>query len=366
MPTLDELLNRINDRLRAGRIGVTLEIRGRDSWLYLRGTFPSKPGNSQRLPHQQRIALKMKATSEALRYAESTAKLVGIELNLGQFNWKKWSGATPIEPLPAEPTYEQIIDQVEKLFWRNREDNPSSRNTWRIYEGCYKTFPQSTPIKMEVLAAWIESSKLGDRRQQYLRAAKLICQVLNLEQNNLAQYRTKRSSKPVNPRSLPSDEAIVAQYLALKNPGWKHVYGVLAAYGLRPHEVWFLDLAEFPLIRIRESTKTGSRAVLPLHEKWAIDWQLDQVIYPSRVKLNTASSSQLGNRVTNGINRKIEFRCYDLRHCYARRCAELGIQPYEAAKLMGHSTQVHENVYRAWIGEKAVLDRVRGILKSNN
>ena len=29
---------------------------------------------------------------------------------------------------------------------------------------------------------------------------------------------------------------------------------------------------------------------------------------------------------------------------------------------MGHSTQVHENVYRAWIGEKAVLDRVRAIL----
>ena len=87
----------------------------------------------------------------------------------------------------------------------------------------------------------------------------------------------------------------MAQYSTLKNLGWRYVYGLLAAYGLRPHEVWFLDLAEFPLIRVRESTKTGSRAVLPLHERWAIEWRLDQVIYPKRVQLDTDSPSQLGN-----------------------------------------------------------------------
>ena len=158
-----------------------LEIRGRDGWIYLRGTFPPKPGSSQRSPHQQRIALKMKATPDALKQAESTAKLIGIELNLGRFDWSKWSDATPIEPSSIEPTYERIIDRVEKLFWQNREDNPSTRNTWRIYEGCYRTFPRSLPITIEVLESWIVASKVGDRRQQYLRAAKLLCQVLNLE-----------------------------------------------------------------------------------------------------------------------------------------------------------------------------------------
>ena len=45
----------VNDRLKAGKIGVKVEARG--DRLLLRATLPPKPGSSKTKPHQQYIAL---------------------------------------------------------------------------------------------------------------------------------------------------------------------------------------------------------------------------------------------------------------------------------------------------------------------
>jgi hypothetical protein len=46
----------------------------------------------------------------------------------------------------------------------------------------------------------------------------------------------------------------------IKDDGWRWVFGMLAAYGLRGHEVYKADLADFPTVRIPQDTKNG-RAV---------------------------------------------------------------------------------------------------------
>jgi hypothetical protein len=38
---------------------------------------------------------------------------------------------------------------------------------------------------------------------------------------------------------LPSDEVIVEWYDRIPNPTWRYVYGIMATYGLRNHEVFF-------------------------------------------------------------------------------------------------------------------------------
>jgi integrase len=52
----------------------------------------------------------------------------------------------------------------------------------------------------------------------------------------------------------------------------------MACYGLRPHELWHLDLEDLKsggwTIRVLEKTKTGSRKVWPYHANWIEDWQM--------------------------------------------------------------------------------------------
>ena len=163
------------------------------------------------------------------------------------------------------------------------------------------------------------------------------------------------SAKRVNPRLLPSDAAIVAARDSVTNEAWRWVLGMIACYGLRPHETFHLDLAEFPIVEVGDETKTGRRIVYPLYPEWAEAWELDKVKLPNfQTKHSNAS---LGTNVADAFRRRgIPFHAYDLRHCYARRCFEFALPPDMAAGLMGHSVQIHIKTYRAWI-DKATYRR---------
>lgn len=123
----------------------------------------------------------------------------------------------------------------------------------------------------------------------------------------------------------------------------------IACYGLRPHEVFHLDVSEFPVIEVLEETKTGSRFTYPLYPEWAEQWALNEVKLPN---LGNYSNAKLGAKIAKWVyEHQLPFRAYDLRHCYARRCFEFDIPPDLAAGLMGHSIQVHMETYRAWIAK---------------
>lgn len=48
---------------------------------------------------------------------------------------------------------------------------------------------------------------------------------------------------------------------------------------------------------------------------------------------------------------KLPFRLYDMRHRWAIRTLEYGLDPSLAAKQMGHSRDVHDRIYHRWIEE---------------
>ena len=86
---------------------------------------------------------------------------------------------------------------------------------------------------------------------------------------NPSQYRGNYSPSKVTPREIPDDSTIIHHYHALANRGWQWVYDMMATYGLRNHEVFHLDLDRFPIIRVKEDTKTGMREVWPCYpEIW--------------------------------------------------------------------------------------------------
>lgn len=45
----------------------------------------------------------------------------------------------------------------------------------------------------------------------------------------------------------------------------------------------------------------------------------------------------------------VPFRPYDLRHAWAVRCIHLNVSDTIAAKMMGHSVDVHQKTYQHWL-----------------
>jgi integrase len=173
------------------------------------------------------------------------------------------------------------------------------------------------------------------------------------------------SPKAVQPKDLPTDEEIVTQYKRLQSTSMRWLYGVMAAYGLRPHEPFHLDLKDFPKIRVGDHTKTGYRRrfVLPLYPEWAQEWQLWDRSLPDFAALKESSggkdaapedydNTHLTNRVSNRFRRRnIGFSPLYLRHAYAARNFRCGLSTAYGAKQMGHSVKVHETIYQAWVSE---------------
>lgn len=333
-----ERLNRANGRLKAARIRVRLQVLNQK--LYARGTFPPAPGSTKEAPHQQRIALGLPANPRGLSLAEEQAKAIGVALEAGRFDWGPYRGDRA----------ETVGDWVERFKRRWR----GAPITWKTdYQQPFNKLPLDAPLTVALLEQTAENKTEEDSRSR-LRACnayRQLAEFAGLPVEGFAQLKGSYSAAAVDPRSLPTDEQIAGWRGTIAEPGWRWLFGMLATYGLRPHEVYTADLADFPTVRVHEDTKTGSRFVWPLYPEWSTNWELDDVTMPPLENIAGASNAQLGTKTARAFNRLGFCHAYDLRHCFARRCLEFGYSPEFGAKLMGHSPETHCKVYRRWIDE---------------
>ncbi|MDB9529178.1 hypothetical protein PN498_24515 [Oscillatoria sp. CS-180] len=167
-----------------------------------------------------------------------------------------------------------------------------------------------------------------------------------------SQLRGNYSPSKVEPRDLPNDEGIIVYRETIANPAWRWVYSMMATYGLRNHEVFHLDLADFPIVKVLESTKTGAREVWPCYPEWAEEWELHLCQLPP-VKLDR-SNSKIGHSVTQYLSPKLPFLPYDLRHAWAIRTLLFGWPVELSARQMGHSVDVHTRTYQRWIDREKI------------
>ncbi|MEH2456562.1 site-specific integrase [Nostoc sp.] len=350
---MDTLLTKINDRLKIAQTGVRIEqISNR---LYLRATLPPKPNSKKTQPYQQRIALGIYASSEGFKRAEAEARLLGGLIACKNFRWDAYLKAPPDEFLAPE-VIEVLIQRFEKYYFETRDRNQQSQTTWVIdYWRIFKKLPQTEILLpdniLEVVTATSPDTKTRKRTCMALSALAKFAQV----EINLKPYRGKYSPRLVTPRNLPSDITIAKRFYEIESDDWRWVYGMLATYGLRNHEVFRLDLGSLAsgnyIVSVGENSKTGCRRVWPCYPEWFEEFNLQEVVLP-KVDLNQANHA-LGHVVTVWFNRHaIGFAPYNLRHCWAIRSLEFGLDITLSAQQMGHSAKVHSELYHHWISEK--------------
>lgn len=205
-----------------------------------------------------------------------------------------------------------------------------------------------------------------DKRFRLRETLSIVCSMYNVTFNFKNIGKRPKAQK----RDIPSDDLILATYksfdVILEHPrssddtvlGYRWLFAVLATYGLRPQELFAIDLDKsFKTDKsywlyldesLTDGLKTGNRWVAPIFTHWVELFDLPNAKYPPLV------SKSLGRRVASISDyfrqHKFELTPYSLRHAYAIRGRIIGIELMDMAASMGHDIAMHVKIYQRWIG----------------
>lgn len=332
-------LNQANGRLKASKIGVAILQRG--DRLYLQAVLPPRPGSSKLSPCQQQIALGIHANAVGVSLAEKEARKLGYLRDAREFRWDLYVESD-------REKFETIADWLQKFEDSKRATVCST--TWKTdYFRPFSQLPADVSISPEVLLNAIALTTPNTRqRRRFCLAFRQLAQFAGLD-IDVSDLMGNYSPILVKPRNLPTDEEIASCFEKIENPRWRWVYGVIAAYGLRDHEAFYIDMSKFPIAQVLEG-KTGYRQCWPLLPGWAEQWNLADIKIPP---VTGECHADFGARVCKFFARSpADFCAYDLRHAWAVRAVRLGLEPSLAAKQMGHSLSVHGKTYHLALNER--------------
>ncbi|MFQ4135210.1 site-specific integrase [Nodosilinea sp. PGN35] len=377
---LDRAIAALNTRLKAARLGLQVERRG--DRLSLRGTLPPRPDSTKTRPHQQRIPLRLPATPGGLKQIEREAKVIAAQLIERRFSWANYLAPAAEDQPETVPLAERVAQFETHLMAQPGVDvaaMASRKTTWDKAYAPYlkklvahgKEHPRQ-PLETAIVTVLEEFSPHSRSRQVALTALKAFAdfQGLTLPDGFEKLAGTYGNSKTAR-RHLPSDEVVVEWCDRIPNPAWRYVYGVMATYGLRNHEVFFCDYRELRQgnpdgrITVLETTKTGLHDVWPFYPEWIERFGLRQgTLPPINTDLTSTTLQRIGQQVAIQFKRYgVPFSPYDLRHAWAVRTIHFGLPDTVAARMMGHSVAIHNRTYHRWITHRDQQAAVQAALQ---
>lgn len=353
----------LETKIRTANEQLTLvKIRQRSKRLYLRAQIPDRDGKKT---ERKEIPTGCPATFQGLNIAKAKAMELESQLLLNQFDRAHWLKELPLpEPEPEPviiPTVKDWITQFEARHFEERERTCNSLDIWKEDYGVFfAKLPQDAPLSEEILKEAAKQFNANSRsRLHCCRAFKSLAKLAGIDTKELTRIQGNYSGKSVEWKDLPTDSQILEVWEKIKSPAWKWVFGAMATFGLRNHEVFRLDirrLEESPAwVEVSSQTKTGRRLVRAFPDEWVDLMNLREVKLPN-VRTENRPNRDIGGVVSYYLRHELEipFTPYSLRHAYAVRMAIEGITESVAARLMGHSISVHCKTYQAFINERHI------------
>lgn len=313
-------------------------FRGR---LYLLATLPQRDGSPGL--KQQRIALRLDDTPVNRRIATKQLKTLEHQLGRGEFDWGLWH-----DNAPTGVTWREAI---ARLYRKKVTLGRTKETTWEInYMGRLRQINPTSRCTSSSIATALEKydrSSCSYKELYYL--LRHIAQLVSVPFPEVP-LPTYREAALV---AVPSDEEVIAWVEAAAGPT-RWYFGMMATFGLRPHEIESSELIDRDYCQVQESTKTGFRTVVPLHREWVERFDLRHRKLRPTAGGRTDQPDRVAKWLSKELSRKLQlpWRPYALRHAYAARLWAVGganLDIYTAARLMGHSTQQHTKTYRAHI-----------------
>lgn len=361
----EEFVQRANIRLKGLGLAVTLELRG--TKLYIRGTFPPKPNSKKKLPHRQRLSLGLTATNPGLKMAEREAIRIGEQLQSNTFSWitiEKYQ-------INKEFTVEECLKIAEDNYFKTRERNKKTIHTWETgYKIIWNQMGKENMITQELIRGFILNRNIGYHRNRAITVCRHICKSIGMVPEIDDLYASKLPRKDTT-SDAPTDEEILFYFDKIQ--AWSKkikkyeylrqchvwIYGMMATYGLRPHETMFVQWNKNNTINVLEH-KTDKyygarRNIYPFPKDWVEKFDL------RNGNMDALKVPRDDYKMTNYYGRKIwyafryaeiPFKPYMLRHAYAIRLMAHHVEINVSASMMGHRPQTHLAVYRERFNEK--------------
>lgn len=351
----DHLITSAQGRLKAAKIRVSIRRKG--DALFLRATLPPKPGSNYVKPHRYELKTGLSVSKDGIRRAEAEAKHLGSLLALKQFDWSDWLGEKP----PEERSVKEWVADFKQHYMSTHS---LSEMTWkRHWQSVYDVLPQEGKLAVGLVMGTALSTPPDTRKRlEFCKKLQKLAEHAEMDVD-LSPYQGKyNSAKPNNSRDLPTD-AIVSEWRdRIPNKTWQWIYGIVSTFGLRPHEAWFCKFLDDLTLHVTEG-KTGERIVQALYPEWVELWQLQKI---QRPKVTAKTYREYGERTSRQFTRyHIPFSPYDLRHAWAIRASiTFGLPDTIAAKMMGHSVQVHHETYHRWLSQAQQAEVYRAAIQS--
>jgi len=354
-------LDRQNRALRDRGYRVSLDLH--QGMVRLRATLPPQPSELQAGPWKQRrisTGLRYPAqASEAVRQGELLGMAIEKTLRTKEpFDWRPWT--TPARGAKrlnvgdkAAISGVDAMRQTELWWTQQRKRSVSADTTWDVdYATPLRPLLPIADLQPEHLINLVETTDLGSRnRRRCSQAAATVATALGMPVEIQQKIRTLgKGYSPLTsttPRNIPTDKEIEELIDGLPT-NWQWPAGIIAVYGARPHEaLLFAEVLPNNLLKISDG-KTKARQSLALPIQWIERWDLKNKRLPAIAA--GLSRKDVGSKMSP-IFRSAEssFRPYDLRHAWAVRAIYYPqISTSMAAKCLGHSLTVHNNIYQRW------------------
>ncbi|MBO8218720.1 site-specific integrase [Prochlorococcus marinus] len=378
-------INNVNDKFATQ--GSKLRIEKRGEKLNIRGSLPSKEDKNNF--KVQRISLGIKADISGLEEAKKKLQLINLQLELNQFDWINWISKSNKKEIKNDFEFPNRLNQFEESFFKERKNeylSSTRKTTWRSSYKPYlkrilNIYNHDENEDLEnIFQKTLESYKEGSRsRKQCATSLSVLAKFLDIKlpvnwKLNSKGYGLNKAGF----RDLPTDEVIEKLWEQIPNKSWKFVFGLMATYGLRNHEVFFCDLNSLTnfgdkIIRVLPTTKTGEHQVWPFHPEWVEKFELSklgenpQLLPNINRDLKITTLQNIGKKITDQFKRySLKIKPYDLRHAWAVRTIFYDLPDTVAARMMGHSVSLHTQTYHHWITKRDQQQAVNNaILKVN-
>lgn len=340
----------MQDKIRQANIKLDrISIMQRGKRLTLRGTLPPKPGDGTK-PKQYTISPGMPSTPEGLKLAIIEAQKIEADLVYGRFNWNVDKESLIVA---------RAIAEFEKHYWATRKKTINRINNYKYdYLNHFLYLPQDELLSAELLKKALVNAE-PDSRTRRGRTIAYCALLAHFEiDNNLKKY--KGNYQPGVKRQIPTLDEIDEYYARMRSPQWRWVFGIIACYGIRPHEIFHLDCSQMmdypPALIIKSETKTGGRLVYPLPDERRITaWKLHEPILPN-INIKGKSNMELGRKIGQKFNEMKIPSPYHFRDAYAILGEVLNYNPALMAQWMGHSLDTHYKKYLRHINQRHFTD----------
>jgi integrase len=336
---VDRRIAEINSRL------AKVTVRRKGHALYLRATLPPKPGSPRQGATRADIALKLSAQLKCLQQAEAEAKVLDGLVIQKRFDWALYRKGG------AAPTARSIGVWVREFERHYRATHQVSDATWRHHwQAVYGKLTADRELGSDLLLDLVFKTDLNTRsRSETCKKLQALADFAGVDIDLLKFKGSYSSQRPQNDRNPPIDVLVMQWRELIPNADWQWFFGVVATFGLRPHEAWFCEFVDARTVRVVEG-KTGGRLTYAFRPEWAEQWDLQTVRQPPIV---CKTYREYGDRAARQFRRyEVPFTPYALRHRYAIRMAvDYGVPTAIAASYMGHAPEVFLATYQRWISE---------------